>query len=838
MITKIFKMQTSQWWIGLGLLIVSALLLLLLSDNYQNTGNSQGLFIIHIMFTGVFSVVIFFERKSIPAAYKLANYIVFLGLMLISAWSLNNNITVFHQSVMWMTILQIATIVALIVLCFYQLLPQWINYFFLFITGVGCMLFVYMSLYLLPMYLISIVLLPALGFSLHSFIAVFITICIVLLVIKLSRYHKKYLWAFLWGVVAALVCTIIFLVQWFSAVRLVNTAYHNSLLNHNPDVPAWIQVSQQLPHTAITEKVLKTGVVYVNASDKWNNWGFDFSGFSRYHEAKKHDPLIAIASLFVQPEIGNNDKINILESTYKNRYATEERLWSGESLTTENVVTTINIWPQWQMAYTEKTIAVRNNNLPGGIWSQQEAIYLFHLPEGAVISSLSLWVNGVEEKGILTTKEKADTAYKTIVGVEKRDPSIVHWQEGNEVSVRVFPVLPADNRVFKIGITTPLLKNGNSVQYNNINFTGPPAHKTAEIIELKISGNVQPISVPGFFHKLSGRQYYFKGRYKHQWELLLKEPALSNKSFAYKNKVYNIARYTPQLVAADLQKIYMDVDNSWSRQEWQQVLDIFKNRPVYVWHGSPVKVEKNNADELFARLCVNSFSLFPVYNITEPAKVLLITKGNPTAPNLKDMANTPFAEKMKVFLQKSHYVNVVDIGNGITPYLKTLREYRALHYEKGNMELLSQIATTGKFPYNSETDDRVVLKDAGLMINRSDSSEAALTGAPDHLYRLFAYNNIMRQMGKNRADSTADDNELITTARQANIVTPLSSLIVLETKADYERFDIKAIEDGLNNAAHNKSGAVPEPHEWALIITGLAALLYMHYTKKRNKKYA
>ena len=39
--------------------------------------------------------------------------------------------------------------------------------------------------------------------------------------------------------------------------------------------------------------------------------------------------------------------------------------------------------------------------------SPEEALYTFYMPEGAVVTSLSLWINGNEEKAILTTKEKA-----------------------------------------------------------------------------------------------------------------------------------------------------------------------------------------------------------------------------------------------------------------------------------------------------------------------------------------------------------------------------------------------------------------------------------------------
>ena len=78
------------------------------------------------------------------------------------------------------------------------------------------------------------------------------------------------------------------------------------------------------------------------------------------------------------------------------------------------------------------------------------------LPEGATVSSLSLWIGNHEAKGVFTSRHKADSAYREIVGYQHRDPSVVHWQEGNKVVVRVFPIDPNTPRRFKIGITAPL----------------------------------------------------------------------------------------------------------------------------------------------------------------------------------------------------------------------------------------------------------------------------------------------------------------------------------------------------------------------------------------------
>jgi hypothetical protein len=75
--------------------------------------------------------------------------------------------------------------------------------------------------------------------------------------------------------------------------------------------------------------------------------------------------------------------------------------------------------------------------------------------------------------------------------------------------------------------------------------------------------------------------------------------------------------------------------------------------------------------------------------------------------------------------------------------------------------------------------------------------------------------------------------QLIDQAYEANIVTPFSSLIVLETEKDYDRFGIKK-QDGksLSNAKIRRSGEVPEPEEWALILISALAVLWVLLKKK------
>jgi hypothetical protein len=62
------------------------------------------------------------------------------------------------------------------------------------------------------------------------------------------------------------------------------------------------------------------------------------------------------------------------------------------------------------------------------------------------------------------------------------------------------------------------------------------------------------------------------------------------------------------------------------------------------------------------------------------------------------------------------------------------------------------------------------------------------------------------------------------------IVSPVSTLIVLESEADYKRFGIENDPSLLGQSKLEAPGAVPEPHELALL---LLILLVIFYTRTR-----
>lgn len=249
----------------------------------------------------------------------------------------------------------------------------------------------------------------------------------------------------------------------------------------NNDLPAWVALSQVLDNDWQTEKILQSGSLYSIAQDRLNDF---IPTRNRFDERVKHDPFVVIASLFSPPlKLDAKERRQLLNAVFNRRHLTERKLWSGRDLSTEKVATTIQFFPEFRVAYTEKVIEIQNNKQTR--WrNQQEALYSFYLPEGSVITSASLWVNGEERPSFLTTRNKADSAYTAIVGVERRDPLLLHWQEGNRVTVRIFPVIPGKNRRFKIGITSPLVEENGQLIYQNPDFDGPTWENATETVAI------------------------------------------------------------------------------------------------------------------------------------------------------------------------------------------------------------------------------------------------------------------------------------------------------------------------------------------------------------------
>lgn len=825
MLTAIqLRLRDSIYSAGLFFLLASVTIFGLTMHSSDVLDDSFGIFAINYVLAAVYFFVLLFNGRFKKKSRRANTFAIFLLLGLISAYSLNRELPVFMESTGWFAVVLVFISVNFLTLSFLSYMPPVVRHICSFILGISMLVFLYLAIYLVPYYLIGVIGSPALGISLHTFIPLAFVIYSIFLFRKILLRYPVLIQSFIAGVLAVIVTLGVLIIKWNGITKMINKEYRTEAIEGDPALPAWVRVSQKIPKGWLSERILKTDLVF--GTPGFTSSFFKMPSPNNFNE-NKHDPIVMICLAFTdRVQLSEAEKINILKSIYDSRNEAEERLWSGDNLLTKYVNTNVKVWPQYRMAYTEKVLTVANEG--SDRWQrEQEAIYTFHLPEGGVVTSLSLWINGKEEKAVLTSKEKAMEAYRTIVGRESRDPSVIQWQEGNRVSIRVFPVLTGETRMFKVGITSPLQSEADKLQYRNIYFDGPAVSSTKEEVKFNCYGS-SDVSLPSDF-KYSEKGTYIKdGSYKGEWSFSCDTVPISPDAFSFNGYSYKVEEYKPARSAATFDRVYLDVNGAWSEDELKQVYALFKDKKVYVYNGEMQKLNGQNVDGLFASLLERRFSLLPLYLIKDPETALVITKHKGTAPNLEDLTGCEYIERTKAAPASS--IRLFNLGEELSPVFKSLKELRWFQYEQGSINDLKKISGEGVFAANDENDNKVIIHSAGIaLIKGPGLSDSAATTAPDHLMRLFAYNHLMKKMGRTGLDIPEVREALVKEAQEAYIVSPVSSLVVLESAKDYERFDIKDAEKSLRNATLRSTGAVPEPHEWALILVALITLLYVKY---------
>lgn len=798
----------------------------------------QGLFVVNYGIVVVYFTLLLATGRLRRGRDGLKLVFILLNLCLISCYSLNREMTVFDESTDWLSIVLILSCLNHLLFAYYHHLPRWVRNLSLFISGVSLFLFTYLSIYLLPTFPIGIIGLIAVGLSIHVFIPAFLVYFTMKQLVRIGESDRKAWRYVVSGFGSVIVLVIIYTLTWSSTLEKINEANRMKSIKGSAGMPAWISVAQKIPNNLLAERILKTEIIYSIPEPDFSE-GFWRLPVRRWNdESVLHDPLVVIAAMVAgRPNLRFDDKIKILESVYDARHQSEERLWTGRNLLTDQVDTQVDLWPQFSLSYTELMITVTNKKAFEE-WrnNTEEAIYTFDLSEGAVVSSLSLWVNGKEEKGILTSKQKADSAYKEIVGVQRRDPSVVHWREGNRVSVRVFPVIAGESRMFKVGITSPLNRVNGKMEYRSISFKGPDFKNAKENITINSQTKSNDLVVPTAFEKNSGLVRSNRA-YQPEWSMSLNDQPISNEVFSFDGVSYRVRPYAVLRDPIKIESVYLDINSSWTSTDIDKVWKLVKGKSIYVYDGILLPVNENNFKQVFARLQLNRFSIFPFNSIKDPASSIVITKNEGFSPNLSDLKDSDFLRDLKSATSNpANTYCVFSLNRDLSPYLKTLKEFRVFRYETGTVDLLEELIKKQEFAKSLETPNQVVMENCGLVINSEPVSFSST--APDHLMRLFSYNHIMQQQGRNMFTDAAINDELVKLAQRANIVTPVSSLIVLETQQDYDRFNISNSETSLKNAAAKGTGAAPEPHEWALILLGALIIARLKFPLLFQKQRA
>jgi XrtN system VIT domain protein len=815
--------------IGLALFAVSLLVLLGIEFSFRDNIREfeLGISVVNFIVGVAYAIVVIMRRSidGVKGPYRIQGGLLIL-ILSISCYTLNYDVTIFSDFTNWMLFYIVIMHISYLLLIFIEYLPNTLRLPIYFLNGLSIILCAYFTLYLLQFVHVGLIGMILFGLGVHIFIPCFMLISMIRKIHN-SKPSKLELITLYVAALLPLIGLVYFLVRWESVNKEVHKTTASIITRPNNDLPQWVLLCQNMKNDAITKKIVASDLMH--DSFDW----FTTPGIGTFGETITHDPLVIIAeSIIGNVDLDDNTRVKILKSQYNARHKAQRKLWSSKDLRTTDVLNNIRIIPEYRMAYTEKILTISNSNQ----WesNQQEAAYTFYMPEGSVAASLSLWIDGKEEKSRLTTKSKADSAYATIVGVEQRDPALLHWQEGNTVTVTVFPCTPKEKRTFKIGIVSPLLFENDKLTYQSIFFEGPNNNRSRETTVLKFSTEspLKEIETPGFLNKEIENNYNYTGDLQAYYEISCNAPPLKSQAFVFQGNAYQMRSAEEKRESILYQNIYLDINKSWNSNEFEALWQQIKDKKVFAAKDKFILLNKENHQEVFVSLKERNFSLFPFHKISG-ANNLVISKSTETSPNLDDLEETLFAESLiKSFQKSSTDIHVLHIGQTISPYLKTLKELQCFKWHNGSAEEINSLISDNTFITVPIADNEVHLPSAEAIIAKTSVNQKD-EKTNDNLMRLYSYNKIMQDLGTDYFNlKKIEPAELVAEASTSYIVTPVSSLIVLETKKDYDRFGIEENKNSLKNASVSSSGAVPEPHEWMLIILFGGLVLFLSLKQK------
>ncbi|MEQ8221710.1 MAG: VIT domain-containing protein [Candidatus Eremiobacterota bacterium] len=243
-------------------------------------------------------------------------------------------------------------------------------------------------------------------------------------------------------------------------------------------------------------------------------------------------------------QIAEKETLKKIRIGYRNMrsfhdYMDEDYYYSGVYLTGCHYDGVVNL--DSMLSYQEITLDVASK------WNKQEMTCEFRVPPGGAVTKLSLWINGEEHIASVAAKEKAETAYNSIVS-KQRDPAIVTWLGGNLYSLKVFPVETNLPRKVKIGISSPLCpgEKGMSFQpvmFHTRNFSMDKKAKTSAIIDVRSKGEMFSVNGTSKDMKISSMGRYEKraeiaidGFRSDDFELLIEKTGQQSDILSYSSK--------------------------------------------------------------------------------------------------------------------------------------------------------------------------------------------------------------------------------------------------------------------------------------------------------------
>lgn len=485
-------------------------------------------------------------------------------------------------------------------------------------------------------------------------------------------------------------------------------------------------------------------------------------------------------------------------------------------------------------AYLEWTLVFRNTAT-----RQREARAQILLPPGAVVSRLTLWIDGEEREAAFGSRSRVREAYQKVVR-RRRDPVLVTTCGPDRILMQCFPVPPNGGEMkTRIGMTVPLLlddpERGRLLlpQLIERNFRIDAERRHAVWIESKAALSS---SCPTLRQDRSG-----EGVYAVRGELTTPELNAADTGFIVARNPerlqtwaadphesgYGVLQQIAEKASRAPERIVVVLDGSRRMEpHMQTIADTLKSSlpdtECAVFHAGDAvemlcslaagaELRKDIDTRISGVVCQggqdNTDALLKAWDLAAevPRSVILwihgpqgylLSAGEPLRQRMERRPNGPVLWELQIEPGPHRLVEKLD---GLVPLRHVPRTGTTEHGIASLLRAWREDATTWSAQRQRMTETE---------IPKADAVEGSR-----HLVRLWAHDRVMD-------DYASGDPERLQTAAEVgtryNIVTPVTGAVVLETQAQYE-------EAGLEPVAPGSVPTIPEPRFWGLIAVALLA---------------
>jgi Ca-activated chloride channel homolog len=171
---------------------------------------------------------------------------------------------------------------------------------------------------------------------------------------------------------------------------------------------------------------------------------------------------------------------------------------NGTPLWLEKYDASVTITDQIAVTHVDQTFKNETSN-------RLEGIFIFPLPDNAIVTEIALWINGVRVVGSVLENDTARAKYESVVR-RSIDPALLEYLGNNIFKLSVFPIEPLGNvmceRRIEITYAELLPYNQGTVEYDffmkTVNLTPKPVQRASCVFEWTSQKKIVSLTSPTY----------------------------------------------------------------------------------------------------------------------------------------------------------------------------------------------------------------------------------------------------------------------------------------------------------------------------------------------------